>query len=103
MENLKTDGPVVFVGNHMSTLETFVLPCVIQPVNRVAFVVKESLLTTPFFGPVMRSRDPVVVGRKNPREDLKTVLEQGAEKIKNGISVIFLSPLRLMPGGRERS
>jgi 1-acyl-sn-glycerol-3-phosphate acyltransferase len=85
----KSDGPVVFVGNHMSTLETFVLPCIIQPVKPVTFVVKKSLLTAPVFGPVMRSRDPIAVGRVNPKEDLKTVLEEGGKKIAAGQSLII--------------
>lgn len=85
----KAPGPVVFVGNHMSALETMVLPGIIQPVRPVAFVVKKSLLTQPVFGPVMRSRDPIVVGRVNPREDLKAVLEQGVRKLASGISVII--------------
>lgn len=89
MENLrKIDGPAVFIGNHMSTLETLVLPGIIQPLKPVTFVVKESLLTTPFFGPIMRSRSPVVVGRTNPREDLKTVLEQGTRKLSEGKSIV---------------
>ncbi|MEJ2695687.1 MAG: lysophospholipid acyltransferase family protein [Candidatus Sulfobium sp.] len=90
MENItRSPGPVVFVANHMSTLETFVLPCIIQPVKPVAFVVKSSLLTAPVFGHVMRSRDPVAIDRKNPREDLKTVLEGGRKKLESGISVII--------------
>lgn len=36
--------PVVFVSNHMSTLETFVFPCIIAPVMKVTFVVKDSLV-----------------------------------------------------------
>jgi 1-acyl-sn-glycerol-3-phosphate acyltransferase len=84
----KCDGPVVFIGNHMSTLETFVLPCIIQPVKPVTFIVKESLLTAPVFGPVMRSRDPIALGRVNPKEDLKTVLEEGGKKITSGQSLV---------------
>lgn len=82
------DGPCVFVANHMSTLETFVLPGIIRPRRPVTFVVKESLTTMPFFGPVMRSRNPVVVGRANPREDLAAVLEGGTERLQKGISII---------------
>jgi 1-acyl-sn-glycerol-3-phosphate acyltransferase len=90
MDNIrKPEGPVVFIGNHMSTLETFVLPCIIQPVRPVTFVVKKSLTEMPVFGPVMRSRDPVVVRRINPREDLKTVLEKGTEKLREGTSLII--------------
>ncbi|MDX9714567.1 MAG: lysophospholipid acyltransferase family protein [Dissulfurispiraceae bacterium] len=84
--NLK--GPCVFISNHMSTLETFVLPGVIQPYRDVAFIVKKSLLTYPVFGHIMRSRNPVVVSRENPRDDLKTVLTEGAQRLTKGISVI---------------
>lgn len=81
-------GPCVFAANHMSTLETFVLPCLIQPRRHVTFVVKRSLLTMPLFGPVMRSRNPIVVDRKNARQDLATVLEEGEKRLAQGISVI---------------
>jgi 1-acyl-sn-glycerol-3-phosphate acyltransferase len=80
--------PVVFIGNHMSILETFVLPSIICPLMPVTFVVKESLVKHPFFGPVMRSRDPVVVRRKNAREDLQAVLTGGAERLARGVSMI---------------
>ena len=40
-------SPCVFIGNHMSILETFVLPCLIVPHRNVTFVVKESLITYP--------------------------------------------------------
>ena len=56
------DGPCLFVANHMSTLETFMLPAMIRPRRPVTFVVKKSLTTMPLFGPVMCSRDPIVVG-----------------------------------------
>ena len=82
------DGPCLFVANHMSTLETFMLPGMIRPRRPVTFVVKKSLTTMPLFGPVMRSRDPIVVGRSNPREDLAAVLDGGLERLKKGISII---------------
>ncbi len=83
-------GPCVFIGNHMSTLETFVLPAIIvEAGRRVTFVVKRSLVDYPVFRHVMRSRDPIVVGREHPREDLKAVLEGGEERIRAGISVVI--------------
>jgi len=90
MSNLKkVDTPVVFIGNHMSTLETMVLPMVIQPIKRVIFVIKEELAKYPVFGPIAKARDPILVGRENPREDLRIVLEEGSQKIHNGKSVII--------------
>lgn len=82
------DGPVVFVGNHMSTLETMILPCLIQPFCDVTFITKESLLRFPVFGPVLQAREPVTVGRKDPREDLKAVLGGGKERLDSGRSII---------------
>ena len=85
----KVDGPLVFVGNHISTFETMALPCMIQPNRSVVYVIKQELATYPFFGPIAMARDPILVGRENPREDLKAVLDQGSEKIKNGKSIII--------------
>lgn len=82
------DGPVVFVGNHMSMMETMLLPVIIQPIKPVTFVVKESLLSYPFFKHIMKSRNPVAVSRTNPRQDLKVVMSVGVERLKAGISVI---------------
>jgi 1-acyl-sn-glycerol-3-phosphate acyltransferase len=82
-------SPCVFIGNHMSILETFVLPCLIVPHRNVTFVVKESLITYPLFGHVMRSRNPVVVGRENPREDLRLVLEEGQKRLEADISIVI--------------
>jgi len=81
--------PVVFISNHMSTLETFVLPCLIEPYRDVTFVVKDSLVVNPFFGPIMRSRDPVVVSRENPKEDFKIVMDKGRAILAGGRSIII--------------
>ncbi|MBT3273611.1 MAG: 1-acyl-sn-glycerol-3-phosphate acyltransferase [Spirochaetales bacterium] len=83
------DGPVVFIGNHMSTLETLILPVLIAPLRRVTFVVKEKLVKGPVFGPVMRSRKPITVGRTDPRKDLEAVLTEGEKKLSEGSSIII--------------
>lgn len=83
-----TEEPCVFICNHMSTLETFLLPGIIRPLKPVTFVVKKSLTTLPMFGPIMKSRKPVIVGRANAREDLITVLEEGTKRLRDGISII---------------
>lgn len=89
VENLeRLSGPVVFIGNHMSMMETMVLPLIIQPVLPVTFVVKQSLLEYPVFKHVMRSRNPIAVTRHNPRQDLKIVMEEGGHRLGEGISVI---------------
>ena len=80
--------PVVFIGNHMSTLETMVLPCIIAPVMDVTFIVKKSLVEHRFFGPIMKAREPIIVGRTNSREDFKKVMTEGPELLAKGISIV---------------
>jgi 1-acyl-sn-glycerol-3-phosphate acyltransferase len=92
IENLgmagRIKGPVVFIANHMSTLETFVLPCLIHPKKKITFIVKESLLKFPVFGRVLRARKPVAVGRKDPRQDLRVVLEECTATLAKGRSIV---------------
>jgi 1-acyl-sn-glycerol-3-phosphate acyltransferase len=83
------EGPCVFIANHMGTLETFVLPTLIAPFKDVTFVIKQSLVDYPIFKHIMRTRDPITVGRSNPRDDLKAVLEGGAERLQAGRSIII--------------
>ena len=86
-ENLYTSpGAAVIVGNHMSTLETFLLPGIIGPAKKLGFVIKESLLQHPIFGDVMRAVPHIAVTRDNPRQDLQMVMAKGAEFLKNGTS-----------------
>lgn len=84
----KVSGPSVIIGNHMSMMETLILPAMIQPITPVTFVIKEALLSYPVFKYIMRSRDPIAVTRTNPRQDLKTVLSEGTDRLNKGISVI---------------
>ena len=89
VEHLKAARtPVVIIGNHMSVMETCILPGIVHPVRPVTFVVKASLLQYPFFKHVLRSRHPIAVTRTHARKDLKTVLEEGTARLEQGISVI---------------
>ncbi|MEI7662348.1 MAG: lysophospholipid acyltransferase family protein [Bacteroidota bacterium] len=81
--------PVIFLSNHMSTLETMILPGIIQPLTNVTFVVKDALVKHWAFRDVMLSRNPIVLSRSNPREDFRIVLEQGPERLQHGISIII--------------
>ncbi len=80
-------GPVVVIGNHMSFLETFVLPAMILPRKRLSFAVKRSLLDHPGLGPILRSLDSIPLTRTNPREDLRTILEEGVRRLQSGYSL----------------
>ncbi len=87
VENL--DKPCIFISNHMSTLETFLLPSMIQPTKDVTFIVKDSLLKYPWLGAVLRTRDPIALTRTDPRKDLANVLETGKRILESGRSIIL--------------
>ena len=91
LEHLRgIDRPCIFIGNHMSTLETFVLPSLIMPQGfDLTYVIKRSLVDYPVFGDVVKTRDPVVVDRINPRDDLKVVMEEGARRLEQGRSLVI--------------
>ena len=82
-------GPRIYIANHMSMIDTLILPCLALSMTDVTFVVKESLLTYPVFGEIIRAMPPIAVGRRNPREDFKTVLNKGQDFISNNYSIVI--------------
>jgi len=82
-----TDGPVVFVANHMSTMETLILPAVIFPFKKPVYVIKDQLLKVPFFREYLNHC--IAVTRQSPSEDFKQVMTRGSQKIARGLSVII--------------
>ena len=97
-ETIKAHGkPVVYVMNHMSTLETMIAPALLIPFGNIAIVLKKSLDELPFVGRASRSVGSIAVTRKNARDDLKTVLTEGCKRIADGRSVL------LYPQGTRQS
>lgn len=81
--------PVVFVSNHVSSLETYLFEPILLGRGGIAYVLKESLNHYPIFGRTVRATRPISVSRKNPLEDLKAVLRQGTEALREGRSVVI--------------
>ena len=89
LENVnKVDGPVVYIGNHMSILETFILPGLIIPFREVSFIAKQSLIDHKFFGGIMKATNPIAVTRTDPKKDYKTVISEGKKLLESGRSII---------------
>jgi 1-acyl-sn-glycerol-3-phosphate acyltransferase len=82
-------GPVVYAANHMSMLETLLLPVVLLGHSPLSIVLKRSLLSYPIFGPPLRRIWPITVTRRNAREDLRAVLETGRLRLEAGRSVLL--------------
>lgn len=81
--------PCVLVANHMSLLETAMMHSVAREYVDFSFVIKESLNRIPYFRYIMYALDAIAVTRRNPREDLKTVLTEGKRVLTGGRSVII--------------
>ena len=82
-------GPVVYVANHMSTYETIFLPPVLITYGPLKVVAKASLAHLPFLEKAAADMGLVPIGRKNPKEDLMSILKTGVEKINEGNSFLI--------------
>ena len=90
LENITgLDTAVMLIGNHMSMLETAMLPSIIAPRMKFTFIIKQSLMKVPFLNFTMKSMKAIPITRSNPREDFKKVLKDGRKLLKGGTSVLI--------------
>ena len=85
------DGPVVYLCNHMSTLETILLPYVLLTFGPFNVVVKASLSHLPGLTRAARHMGLIPIGRQSPREDLMTIFKTGGDRISKGVSVLIFA------------
>lgn len=90
-------GPVVYVSNHMSTMETVIYPSSLNAFDKLSIILKKSLTEIPIIGHTAIVVGCIPVTRKNAREDLVTVFEEGAKRLQSGMSVL------LFPQGTRQS
>lgn len=83
------ERPAVIVANHMSLIETMVLPAGVFAHGRMIIVAKRSLTRYPAFGKILTASKPILLDRKNPRQDLAEVLKQGEASLAAGTSVLL--------------
>ncbi len=88
-QRMAYNGPVVYVANHMSTMETMVFPTTLLTFGPIAIILKKSLTNIPLVGKAAMHVGCFPVTRTNPREDLKTVMAVGAQRIAAGHSVLI--------------
>lgn len=93
-------GAFVMASNHQSPWETIFLYFMFQP---LCATLKIELLSIPFFGWSLRLLQPIAIDRSKPREARTTLLTQGIERLKDGISVlIFPEGTRVDPGQEKK-
>ena len=81
--------PAVIVANHMSLAETMMLPVGVFANGPMIIVAKRSLSRYPAFGRILVASRPILVDRRNPRQDLVDVLDQGLQRLGEGCSVLL--------------
>ncbi|MCC6706936.1 MAG: 1-acyl-sn-glycerol-3-phosphate acyltransferase [Gammaproteobacteria bacterium] len=99
LENIPA-APGVILCKHQSAWETITLQLIFP---RQSQVLKKELLHVPFFGWGLASLNPIAIDRKAGTKALRTVLELGAERIKQGWWVLlFPEGTRIPPGEKGR-
>ena len=100
LEHVPKDGRgYVLLSKHQSTWETFFLPTLIAPHVQV---VKKELLYLPFFGWALNLIHPIFIDRNQKTNALKQVIQQGTERLNDGIHVlVFPEGTRIPPGKRK--
>ena len=90
-------GPVVYLSNHMSTLETIMLPPVLLTYGPFNVFVKASLSRLPALKRAAAHMGLIPLGRRSPREDLMQVFREGVARLQEGRSILIFPQ-----GSREK-
>ncbi len=81
-------GPVMYLCNHMSSVETILLPPLLLAYGPLSYVAKASLAHLPFLEKAAERTGMIPIGRKSPREDLVNMLRIGTARIQGGESFL---------------
>ena len=86
LDRIKDVDRGIYMANHQSIFDIFTLLACL-PVD-FKFVLKKELMKLPFLGVAMRRARYISIDRENPRNAVKS-MNEAAEKIKNGASVLI--------------
>ncbi|WP_341645914.1 lysophospholipid acyltransferase family protein [Thauera sp. SDU_THAU2] len=93
-------GPAVVLSKHQSAWETIALQQIFPP---LCYVLKKEVLKVPFFGWGMASIPGIAIDRAAGKDALAQVVEQGRERLKEGLwVVVFPEGTRTAPGKTGR-
>lgn len=95
VENIPSERCVI-LAKHQSTWETFFLSAYFQPLSQV---LKKELLRVPFFGWAMAMLKPIAINRDNPKQALKQLARQGAQRLEQNCWVLIFPEGTRIPVG----
>ena len=84
-ENLPTE-PCVIVSNHQGQWETYSMQYLFHP---MCTLLKKELLYIPLWGWAMKMLNPIAINRSKPKEAILQTLEEGSNRLKNGMYVLL--------------
>ncbi|MGR8932528.1 MAG: lysophospholipid acyltransferase family protein [Gammaproteobacteria bacterium] len=100
LENVPKDQAAIILSKHQSAWETIALRQIISPQTAV---LKKSLLQIPFGGWALATLRPIAIDRSNQKEALKMLLDQGTERLREGLFVlVFPEGTRVAPGAYKK-
>lgn len=85
LENIPNTACVI-APNHQSTFETIFLQTIFP---HQTWVLKRELLKIPFFGWGLATLHPILINRSEKIKSIKKIIEQGKDRIKNGIFIVI--------------
>ncbi|MFZ5594339.1 MAG: lysophospholipid acyltransferase family protein [Pseudomonadota bacterium] len=92
--------PAIVLSKHQSAWETLALS-LIFPTQ--VWLLKRELLWVPFFGWGLAMLRPIAINRKEGKKAMQQLLEQGEQRLKDGLwVVIFPEGTRVAPGEKRR-
>jgi 1-acyl-sn-glycerol-3-phosphate acyltransferase len=100
LAELPKDRPLIILCKHQSAWEVIAL---LHLFPMQVWVLKRELLWIPFFGWVLASLKPIAIERKQLHRSLKQIVEQGANRLQQGLwVVIFPEGTRVAVGEKKR-
>ena len=95
-ENLPTK-PCVIVSNHQGQWETYSMQYLFHP---MCTLLKKELLYIPLWGWAMKMLNPIAINRSKPKEAILQTLEEGSNRLQNGMYVLLFPEGTRVKAGR---
>ncbi len=92
------DGAAIYLCKHQSAWETIAMETLVPP---MAWVLKRELMWIPIFGWALAVLKPIALDRSKGRAAVEQLIAQGAERLREGISVVIFPEGTRVAAGKK--